>query len=187
MDQWQLSDVLTGLGIAAVIGLLLLWFDDGGRKAAWIRSWFAADDTDVLSSRASAAAPDQAVVSPGCQRATEAGHRMAITHNADNAALSDNTVAHAVLPEAAREIIRFQAKVEAVATLLASGRLTNKAEAIEQVFGCSRSSKPESVYQRANRALSVIATRSTPMVLDRAGNRLPMNYPMSGRAEEITR
>lgn len=57
------------------------------------------------------------------------------------------------MPIEARDAIRAAAidlgKAQAVAELIKSGKLSNKAEAIEKVFGCSRSSREGSPYQRA--------------------------------------
>lgn len=65
--------------------------------------------------------------------------------NDGNEALPGN----AAIPPAARDIIRMQAKAEAVALLLKSAKLTNKAEAIETAFECKRSGRKESTYARA--------------------------------------
>ena len=68
--------------------------------------------------------------------------------NAGNAELPGNA-GNAALPDDARDIIRMHAKAEAVVALLKSGKLTNKAETIELIYGCSRSGRPNSTYQQA--------------------------------------
>lgn len=57
------------------------------------------------------------------------------------------------LPEEVRAIIRFQAQVEALAILYNAGQVANLARTIELTFGCSRSSKEDSTYQKVRRAL----------------------------------
>jgi hypothetical protein len=75
----------------------------------------------------------------------------------DNRATGDSThcnqdnAGNATLPD--NDGIVFQIRVEALAALIRDGQITNKARAIERVFGCSRSSKTESVYQQVHRAL----------------------------------
>ena len=70
--------------------------------------------------------------------------------NAVNNQLSGNDVA-ALIPSEARDIIRMQAKAEVAAKLITTAKFTNKAEAIEFTFGCSRSGRPNSAYQQALR------------------------------------
>lgn len=79
---------------------------------------------------------------------TNDGQRTAMLGNADNPELSGNAVADPV-PSEARDIIRMQAKAEDVVALLKSAKMTNKAEAIELIFNCSRSGRPNSTYQQA--------------------------------------
>lgn len=100
----------------------------------------------VMASTARREAPVIRVDPPVDQQSTLAVQRMAIAGNEVNRELN-------LLPEEAREIIRFQAKVEVLADLLADGQLSNKAKAIERTFHCARSGKPDSLYARVNRAL----------------------------------
>lgn len=97
-------------------------------------------------------APKEGVAAPVAATVQEAGQPIAKPSTPDNAQLPGNAD-NAVLPIEARDIIRAtaieQGKAQAVAALLKSGKLTNKAEAIEQVFGCSRSGRPGSTYQQA--------------------------------------
>ena len=140
----------------------------------------------TLMSRADADdAADQPVDDRVDQPQPNAEQPIAIGNNADNGALTGNAVDRALVPEEAREIIRFQAKIEAITALLSSGKVTNKAEAIEQVFACSRTSKskPDSPYQRALRALDQATAAAVPEVFDATrGQRVPMTYPVTGRS-----
>jgi hypothetical protein len=97
--------------------------------------------------------PKEAVVAPVVQRSTSGGQLIATTDNEGNAELSDNAVVQVVVPEEARDIIRFQAQVETLATLIKAGIVSNKATGIEKTFGCSRSSKPDSTYQKVLKLL----------------------------------
>jgi hypothetical protein len=78
---------------------------------------------------------------------SEAGQRAAMPGNGGNDVLPGNA-----LPEEIREIMRFQAKVEAVERVIKSGKM-GQAEAVETIFECKRSGRPESVYARAVKAL----------------------------------
>lgn len=53
----------------------------------------------------------------------------------------------------------FQAKAEGLASLYNSGQVTNLAKGIESTFGCSRSSKEDSPYQRARHAVELLTTK----------------------------
>ena len=68
--------------------------------------------------------------------------------NAANDSLPGNA-----LPEEVREIMRFQAKVEAVEAIIKTGKI-GQTEAIEAVFSCKRSGRADSPYARARAALS---------------------------------
>jgi hypothetical protein len=94
------------------------------------------------------------VVAPPVVRPSKNGGQLiATTDNEDNDELSDNAVVQAVVPEEARDIIRFQAQVETLATLIKAGIVSNKATGIEKTFSCSRSSKPDSTYQKVLKLL----------------------------------
>ena len=113
----------------------------------------------ITSSKQVDRSDDRPVVPPVAQAAQNVGQPIATTDNEDNRQLSDI----GLLPEEVREIIRFQAKVEGLASLYRSGQITNLAKGIEDMFGCSRSSKEESTYQRAKRALDpLIAKQPEP-------------------------
>lgn len=115
-------------------------------RVAWV---FRADIARAMSSLRPRVSPDRAVAPPVDQQLREAIQPIATTGNAINQELNDN----ALLPEEAREIIRFQAKVEALADLINSGQVSNMAKGIEGVFHCSRSGKEDSIYQKARRTL----------------------------------
>jgi len=75
------------------------------------------------------------------------GQGIAMPGKAVNAELPGNA-----LPEAAREIVRFQARVEAVIAVVGSGKV-GQVEAIERIFVCKRSGRPDSPYGRARAAV----------------------------------
>lgn len=164
-----------------LLGVIALLF--GGAFCAWLwRGWSAAEVDDAgpgeLVGRAGRALLDwrptlimsrdgaeptasDGVVSPVAATQREAGQLIATPSTGNNAELPDN--APATIPTEARDAIRAaaleQGKAMAVAELLKSGKLTNKAEAIERVFGCSRSSREGSPYQRA---LAIVDPLLTP-------------------------
>lgn len=112
---------------------------------------------EVMSRDGDEDRPDQPVVTPVVRGATNAGQLIATTDNEDNSELSGQPL----LPTEARDIIRFQAQVEALASLYKSGQVTNLAKGIEETFGCSRSSKEDSTYQRAKRALEPLIAKES--------------------------
>lgn len=97
----------------------------------------------IMSRFLGAAGPIEGAGNGVAQAAPEAGQGVAKPGNPVNDGLPGN-----VLPEEVREIMRFQAKVEAVENILKSGKI-GQVEAIEFVFECKRSGRPESVYARA--------------------------------------
>lgn len=102
----------------------------------------------VMSNDRAEDRPMWAVADPVATMTTPARQPIATPDNDDNAGLTDNAPATPI-PSEAREIIRMQAKAEVVVKLLQSAKLTNKAEAIELIFECSRSSRAGSTYQQA--------------------------------------
>jgi hypothetical protein len=70
-------------------------------------------------------------------------------------------VAQPIVPEAAREIIQFWTRVEAVEDITRGGKV-GMVEAIELVFKCKRNGRPDSVYGRARAA---IQARETPQYI----------------------
>lgn len=109
----------------------------------------------VMSNEADEGGSDQAVDQPVVRGATTAKQPIATTDNEGNSELPRQPL----LSENARDIIRFQAQVEALASLYRSGQVTNIAKGIEDTFKCSRSSKEDSTYQRAKRALEPLISR----------------------------
>lgn len=101
----------------------------------------------IMSRVLGPAGPIDATITPLSQLSTGGLSGVAMADNAITSSLSDN-----VLSEEARDIVRFWAMVEAAERVIKHGKL-GQAEAIEVVFGCSRSSRPESVYARARAAL----------------------------------
>lgn len=78
---------------------------------------------------------------------TEGGQRIAMLGNAVNEELPVN-----VLPEAVREIIRYQVRVEDAVKLIQSGKI-GQTEVIELVFNCKRSGRADSPYGKARAAV----------------------------------
>lgn len=150
------------VGALALIGLLKLNHWRVTRHAQQNNervNTYAHGGSDITSSGRSGDSPERPVAAPVVRGATTGGQLIATTDNEDNSQLSDNDL----LPEEVRDIIRFQAKVEALAMLYNMGQVTNLAKGIEQTFGCSRSSKEDSLYQRAKRALEpMIAKQPEP-------------------------
>lgn len=77
---------------------------------------------------------------------------VANTRNPVNTELPAQGVAQGVLPEEARDIIKFWARVEAVERIVAGGKV-GMVEAIELIFECKRNGRPDSVYGRARAAI----------------------------------
>ncbi len=115
--------------------------------------------------------PDKAVVRAIDQHLRDDDQLIATTSNAINQELNDNSL----LPEEAREIIRFQAKVEALADLIKLGQVSNMAKGIEGVFHCSRSGKEDSTYQQVRRLLE-------PLI--KTGPQYPQRTPEQQAARE---
>ncbi len=138
-----LGEVITCVvAIAAVVlvpaGIIRAWFPVIRERVAsmiMLRSQNAPISFDPVSAPVASTSTnnEQLIATPG---------------NADNGKLPGNAVADLV-PSEARDIIRMQAKAEAVVTLLKSAKMTNKAEAIELIFDCSRSGRSNSTYQQA--------------------------------------
>jgi hypothetical protein len=96
----------------------------------------------------------------------KADNRIAMPDNAGNVELSVNA--------ATIESATFNARVDAVLAVVESGKL-GQTEAIERIFGCSRSSRPTSVYTRARRAVQARL------------NAQHTQYPPRSREEQATR
>lgn len=152
MENVQPYQILVPIGMALLLGIVILIWGDRPELAAAIRARFAERVADDMSTPDAGAAPAAAVAPAPATTTTQAGQRIAMRNNADNAALPDNVA----LPEDARAIVRFHAQVEAVIAVVETGKI-GQTEAIERIFRCSRSSKPESVYAQARDA--VVARR----------------------------
>lgn len=85
----------------------------------------------------------------------EAGQLVAMPDNEDNDELSEQQQ----LSNEVRDIIQFQDRVDIVVSLYKTGQTTNLAKTIESVFRCSRTSKEESTYQRAKRAIDPLIAK----------------------------
>lgn len=158
------------LGDIVQIGLILLGVYAFGRVLwrTWIKPLFAQpsappiywslrdefarlfliQDNAVMSSDEDEDALDRVVAAPVAATSTNGGQLIATPDNEVNDGLSGNAVAD-LIPSEARDIIRMQVRAEIVVELLKSAKFTNKAEAIEFVFKCSRSGRPNSTYQQA--------------------------------------
>lgn len=108
---------------------------------------FLVEDRPIMSSDRSATTAARPVADPLPATSTIEAQRVAMPGNAGNAELPGN-----VLPEAAREIVRFQAQVEAVIAIVESGKV-GQTEAIERIFKCKRSGRPDSHYAKARAAV----------------------------------
>jgi len=109
---------------------------------------FLVNDGPVdMSSVSTESAPYTPVAEQLPATSTNDGQRIAMQGNAVKVELPGN-----VLPEEAREIIRYQAKVEALAALLTAGKVP-QTEGIELVFNCKRSGRADSPYGKARAAV----------------------------------
>jgi hypothetical protein len=144
-----------GLTISLVIIGALRW---------WLRRSFTPNDgaPPVMSRRATEEAESLPIAAPLPATSTNGGQGIAKPGNAINEPLPGNAVAD-ILDNpssditAAREAIRFQAKVEALADLVNAGKVP-QAEGIEIVFHCKRSGRAESPYARARAAIQAHIT-----------------------------
>lgn len=155
--------VLSALAIGLVsvgLGKAMEWAD---RFVAWRATWQARSTVkrstyrphSVTSSPLVGYVPDRPVAPPVAQVVQQPRQPIATTNNEVNSQLHPATE----LPDEARDIIRFQAKVDTVVSLYKSGQVTNLAKAIESTFECSRTSKEESTYQRAKRAIDPLIAK----------------------------
>ena len=190
----QIANVTEAINVTLWFGVVLIIYivmayrpadgrpSRGQRLSAWLRAVYHArypDGLFVMSRLSDDDDLDRAVVPPVDQQATIAGQRIAKPGNEGNGELSGNNPLPLELSVEARDIIRFAARVEALAALIRDGQVTNKAKGIERVFGCARSSKPDSTYQRAHRALEPLLT-TEPMFAQNDGTTAPASYPISG-------
>lgn len=147
--EQKIEEFLISLQITTIFAVLLIaccWLflvqADGKSRwqrwkpylSAWFRSRFimsppSDEDDDEEDVALDVASPPSVALS-----------RIAMPNNAGNAPLPDN------------EMLIFTIRVEALAALVKAGKIP-LAEGIELVFGCSRSSRPESVYVRARAAI----------------------------------
>jgi hypothetical protein len=104
--------------------------------------------SQIMSRLLGAAGPIEEAATPLPATSTSGGQRIAKPGNVVNDGLTGN-----VLPEEVREVMRFWAMVEVAERVIKSGKM-GTAEAIETVFNCKRSGRPDSVYARARAALN---------------------------------
>ena len=159
-----LGDVITWA--MAIVGIILIpyliiraWVFPHTR-AIWsaIARGFSFMHRSIMSNDQTAATENIPGARHSQQLSEGNNHPIAMGNNAVNEELTVNPGdAGAVnssgnfIPSEARELIRFQAKAEAIAELINAGLLTNQAKAIEAVYHCSRTSskRPETPYQKA--------------------------------------
>lgn len=185
-QPWQVVFIgVVGLGAAVVI---CVWFwlgvrgsepDDAGPIELIRRDWQAFSGwrpLSFMSHQEPAGVEDAIVAAPVAATSTTTRQPIATPDNAVNAALSGNAV-DGVIPSEARDIIRMQAKAEIVAKLLTTAKFTNKAEAIEFVFDCSRSGRPNSTYQQALALVEPLINRYPQRTAEQKGARQELGLP----------
>lgn len=168
-----------GLTISLVIIGALRW---------WLRRSFAPNDeaSHVMSRRdpLPAASPPVAASLPATS--ANGGQGITKTGNAINEPLPGNSVADILngpSPDitAAREAIRFQAKVEAAVAVINTGKM-GQTEAIEAIFACKRSGRADSPYARARAAIQARITPTAPQYREYPGP-LAQLQPANGHEE----
>jgi hypothetical protein len=93
------------------------------------------------------AGPVEALATPVAATLPIKAQRLAKPGNVVNDALTGN-----VLPDEVRDVVRFWAMVESAERVIAGGKL-GQTEAVELVFACKRSGRPDSTYARAVAAI----------------------------------
>ena len=164
--------------LTAIVIAIAVWFfgvEPTIRFFWWIGMRIAHAIT-IMSSRPVREWVQLDVAAPLPAHDDEARQGFANVGNAVNDALPGNA-----LPEEVRNIIRLQAKAEAVAALVNGGKI-GKVEAIELVFDCRRSGRPESVYTQANAAVTPLVAAG-PRFIQPDGSTSPATYPISGRRD----
>lgn len=165
-----------------LIGLLKLnhWWHTRGSVKGFDRGEARpqAPASSVMSRPLIGYRPDRPVAPPVAPAHEKAGQLIATTDNEDNDELPEQQQ----LAEEVREIMRFQAKAEALAMLYRSGQVSNLAKAIETTFECSRSSKEDSTYQKAKRVIDPLIAK--PAVPTPIGGR-PTNAVFRSDIEEV--
>jgi hypothetical protein len=179
------SCLYTVMGAAVVVwGIWRAWARPKDRQAIDIAArrqpagWSARGElarlflvpVDMLSTEADRH-PQKGVDRSDWQLSATALPGIAMGNNDDNAGLTNNAgnasagnVQLDILPTEIRDMIRFQAKAEAVADLMNAGIVGNQAKTIEAVFHCARasSSRPESTYQKALGLITRLAKPAKP-------------------------
>lgn len=102
----------------------------------------------IMSTLLGAAGPIEPPATPLPTPPPIEAQRMAKLGNVVNTELPGN-----MLPEEIREVVRFWAMVESAERIIAGGKV-GQTEAIELVFNCKRSGRPDSPYARARAALN---------------------------------
>ena len=147
------------------VAAISLYFSDHPERQARFRRWIT---SGVMSHQSTDVADGTVVAAHLPSTPQNGGQGGAITGNAVNAELPGN-----VLPEEVREIVRFWANVEAVEAVIKTGKI-GQTEAIEAVFRCKRSGRPDSPYSRAHAAIQARMTtepRYRPLTAEQEATR----------------
>lgn len=128
----------------------------------------------VMATKSTPAPAKQGVAEQGQAPPQEVGQGVATPGNAGNEELPGNALA----PAEVRAIIRHERAVEAAVALITSGKV-GQVEAIEIIFACKRSGRPESLYARA-RAAVLERLDERPQFRQVDGTVAPADYPVSG-------
>jgi hypothetical protein len=153
--------LLLGIGLLATFSRKLEEW--AARFAAWRSTWQARPTVkrptyrphSVTSSPLVGYASDRPVAPLVAHPVQQPRQPIATTSNEGNTQLHQA----AELSDDVRDIIQFQDRVETVVSLYKSGQVTNLAKTIESVFKCSRTSKEESTYQKAKRAIDPLIAK----------------------------
>lgn len=143
--NWAMIIITVG---ALAIGLISMLVGQLMRAIDWWRDGVAQARSNDYVDATDRHPVDPVVAAPVAAPPREAGQLIAKPGNDGNAELPGNA-GNLPLPAEARDIIRMQTRAEVVVALLKSAKMTNKAEAIELVFECSRSGRPGSTYHQA--------------------------------------
>jgi hypothetical protein len=130
--------------------------------------------SELMSLFLGAAGPIERRATPLPTPAPEAGQPITKPGNGVNDGLPGN-----MLPEEVRELLRFWAMVDAAERVIAGGKV-GQTEAIELVFNCKRSGRPDSIY---GRAVAAIRARSEAAYRERQARLLELQAAGAGQEE----
>jgi hypothetical protein len=150
----QIANVTEALRVTFGFAALLIAYailshrteDDGPTRWQRWRAWLT--ERYVMSRARASSGIDPAVDPQVAATSTNDDQRIAMGGNGVNDLLTGNDIGLA----GARDIIRRQAKLEALAALVKAGKVP-QAEGIEIVFACTRSGRADSPYSKARAEL----------------------------------